>query len=225
VSYWIDILDWALIYFSVGLFFGVSAVASRRLNRDGKIAVLSVLFWPVFGSFELFTRLRHSDRSRVSPDYRLESIRFALAAILEAERPGMTKVRALELVDWYVDIAEAVSHLRSAVANRQVDHTPELLKISGKSLCMTSALSLEIRALNKALKHLRLARASFVEKVMENSLISASEESRRVALLLDLAILCDDRDETIALLDKNKIAVESKIRISDNAETATISSH
>jgi len=224
VNYLIETFDWFLIYFSVGLFFGVTAVVPRRSSRDWNIAVLSVAFWPVFGTLQLLAHLKGSDNSNTSSNLRMDSIRMELARLLEAERPGISIVRAREIVDWYVDLATTVRDFRTSVSDRQIESMPELLKVSDKTPCSVSALSLEIRAMNKAVKHLRTARNSFIEDVLNNSLISPNEEARRVKLILELSELCGDHEETSVILNKKTASVEAFIPISGSAESARTTS-
>lgn len=212
-------IDWLVIYLSFGLFFGVLAGASD-MERRWRLAILSFALWPVLGTLQAMSEFRRVADSRNSSTPRIDSIREELAKLLEAERPGVSIVRARETVDWYIELAIAVRDFRISVASGAVEEFPHLLLVSEKPASTISALSLERRSLSRAEKHLRIARLSFIEEIMNNSLITPDEESRRKELLLELSELCGDFEQASATLNERSALDGSAVQVSDETKVA-----
>ena len=210
-------IDWTVIYLSIGLFFGVLARTSNAAPR-WRHAIFSFALWPIFGTSQVISEFRRLADSRNSSTLHIDSIREELAKLLEAERPGVSIVRARETVDWYIELALAVRDFRISVASGSFEEFPHLLLVSEKPATAVSVISLERRSLSRAEKHLRIARLSFIEEVMSNSLINPDEESRRKELLLELAELCSDVESVSAILNERPALDESSVPFASEAK-------
>lgn len=202
--------DGIILYLSLGM---ALAFATRSIHSDssGKIALdvlRTSLLWPFLLSRLALEVVRRRFRPIDEMSEKKSSIREALAGILESEKPGISLVRAREVIDWYTELAEAVNEMNYALGSG-VEFFPELISVSGKSRNHISGAALERKNLRIASKHLRIARECLVEEFIGSEFLQPAERDRRKRLLQELSSIVGDYLSMAECLD---------VRLSSNEE-------
>lgn len=189
------ISDAIILYFSLGTAVGIATRGGHAESR-GEFTLgllMTSLIWPlILSKRALEAAKRRLSRIDEMSDKK-SSIREALAGILESEKPGISLVRAREVIDCYVELAEAVNEMKNALESG-VEFFPELISVSGKSSNHISASALERKNMRVASKHLRIARECLVEGIMSSEFLQPAERDFRRRLLEELSgVLGDER--------------------------------
>lgn len=197
------ISDWTILYLSIGVAFGVSVRGESRFRNVATLASVTAtsLLWPLLLTKRSIIGVKTLLVARRSSNSRKHELRETLARILEAERPGVSIVRARESVDWYLELGEAVSEM-DAVLKDDKAVTPAISLVSGRAQSRTSAIVLERMTLRKTAKHLTSARENLVDQILNNELLKSSELERRKALLSEVSEIIGDKAAMTRCIDK-----------------------
>lgn len=197
------ISDWTILYLSIGVAFGV---LDRGVPRFQKVPIFAVviatsLLWPLLLTQRSIIGIKTLLVARRSMNSRKNELRETLAKILEAERPGVSIVRARESVDWYLELGEAVDEM-NAILRHDKTVTPAISLISGRVATRTSSIALERMTLRKTAKHLAHARENLVDQILNNKLLKSEELERRKILLSEVSEIVRDRAAMTQCIEK-----------------------
>lgn len=197
------ISDWTILYLSMGMAFGVLERGELSFRNVASFASLiaTSLLWPLLLTKRSIIGIKTLFVVRRTVNSRKHEIREALARILEAERPGVSIVRARESVDWYLELGEAVSEMYAVLRDDTVV-TPAISLVSGRTQSHSSAIALERLTLRKTERHLSSAREHLVDLILNNRLLKSSELARRKALLSEASEIIGDKEAMTRSIDE-----------------------
>lgn len=195
--------DWTILYLSIGMAFGVLERGELRFRNVATFASLiaTSLLWPLLLTKRSIIGVKKLLLGRKSSNSRKHELREALARILEAERPGVSIVRARESVDWYLELGEAVSEMYAVLRDDNAA-IPAISLVSGRPESRSSAIVLERMTLRKTERHLTSARENLVDLILNNRLLKSSELARRKALLSEASEIIGDKEAMTRSIDE-----------------------